>query len=84
MGSAAAEPYIGDVANAYNDGPIESASSWGRSTRSNLLPRRRLNTGESLVHRHRTIHVQADAATLARWPRTPWASTSRLFADSCS
>jgi len=60
-----AEPYVGDVANAYNDGPNESGEQLGAFYEiESLSPAVELKTGESLVHRHSTIHVQTDAATL--------------------
>ena len=34
-----------------------------------LSPAGQLETGQSLVHRHRTVHVQADPAVLARLAR---------------
>ncbi len=63
-----AKPFVGDVANTYNDGPPEP----GKKGLGNfyeiesLSPARALATGESLVHHHRTLHIQADPATLAR------------------
>jgi len=62
-----AEPYTGDVANAYNDGPNESGEQLGAFYEiESLSPAAELQTGESLVHCHRTMHVRADAATLKR------------------
>ncbi|NQU23109.1 MAG: hypothetical protein HQ567_17665 [Candidatus Nealsonbacteria bacterium] len=61
-----AEPYRGDVANAYNDGPNESGQQLGAFYEiESLSPATALHAGESLEHRHRTIHVRADAETLA-------------------
>lgn len=61
-----AEPYRGDVVNAYNDGPNDLGSQLGAFFEiESISPAPVLQTGESLVHRHRTIHVQADRATLA-------------------
>jgi acetyl esterase/lipase len=63
-----AKPYVGDVVNTYNDGPPEP----GKKGLGNfyeiesLSPTRALATGQSLVHHHRTLHIQADPATLAR------------------
>ena len=60
-----AEPYVGDVANAYNDGPNESGEQLGAFYEiESLSPAAALQTGESLEHRHRTIHIQADRDTL--------------------
>ena len=61
-------PYTGDVANAYNDGPPgEGQKQLGNFYEiESLSPAAELATGESLTHHHRTIHVQADVATLAK------------------
>ncbi len=60
-----AEPYTGDVANAYNDGPNKTGEQLGAFCEiESLSPAGELAAGESLVHRHRTLHVRADAATL--------------------
>jgi hypothetical protein len=62
------EPYQGDVANAYNDGP----SAPGKEQMGNfyeiesLSPAAELAKGKSLTHHHRTIHIQADPATLEK------------------
>jgi acetyl esterase/lipase len=63
-----AEPYVGDVANTYNDGPpAPGQKGLGPFYEiESLSPTRALATGESLVHHHRTLHIQADPATLAR------------------
>ncbi len=61
------KPYSGDVSNAYNDGPNELGSQLGAFYEiESISPARELKTGESLAHRHRTIHVQADMDTLRR------------------
>jgi hypothetical protein len=62
-----AKPYVGDVANAYNDGPNDLGSQLGAFYEiESISPALVLKTGESLVHRHRTVHIQADADTLAK------------------
>jgi acetyl esterase/lipase len=63
-----AEPYLGDVANTYNDGPPEPGKKGLGPFYEieSLSPARALATGEKLVHQHRTLHIQADPATLAR------------------
>lgn len=60
-----AEPYVGDVANAYNDGPNESGSQLGAFYEiESLSPAAELTPGESLEHRHRTLHVRAPLEVL--------------------
>ncbi len=60
--------YSGDVANAYNDGPLEP----GQKGMGNfyeiesLSPAVELLMGKSLTHSHRTVHVQADMGTLTQ------------------
>jgi hypothetical protein len=61
-----AEPYVGDVANSYNDGPAASAEQLGAFYEiESLSPAAPLKTGESLLHRHRTVHLQADLEVLS-------------------
>ncbi len=59
------------MANSYNDGPPEpgTAAMGAFYEIESLSPARPLATGESLTHRHRTLHIQADAATLAKLAR---------------
>jgi hypothetical protein len=66
-----AEPYRGDVANSYNDGPPEPGKPGLGAFYEieSLSPAVALATGESLAHRHRTVHVQADPATLTELAR---------------
>jgi hypothetical protein len=59
------KPYVGDVANAYNDGPNDLGKQMGAFYEiESISPAKELKTGESLSHTHRTIHVQADRETL--------------------
>ncbi len=62
-----AEPYKGDVANSYNDGPpAPGAKGLGAFYEvESLSPAKALASGESLTHRHRTVHIQADLKVLA-------------------
>lgn len=62
------EPYVGDVANGYNDGPPEpDKPGLGAFYEiESLSPAAALKRGESLTHRHRTLHVQADPPTLGK------------------
>jgi hypothetical protein len=60
------EPYRGDVVNSYNDGPPAPGAKplgpfYELETSS---PARALAPGERLVHVHRTLHAQGDAAGL--------------------
>ncbi len=60
-----AKPYVGDVANAYNDGPNDLGQQMGSFYEiESVSPAPTLKKSESLVHRHRTVHIQADAETL--------------------
>jgi hypothetical protein len=60
-----AKPYVGDVANAYNDGPNDLGKRMGAFYEiESISPAKELKTGESLSHSHRTIHIQADPETL--------------------
>jgi hypothetical protein len=62
-----AKPYTGDVANAYNDGPNDLGKQMGAFYEiESVSPALVLKPGASLVHRHRTVHIQADAVTLAK------------------
>jgi len=66
-GGPLAQPYRGDVANAYNDGPpAPGKKGLGPFYEiESLSPARELKQGESLSHQHRTIHIQAEPAVLA-------------------
>ena len=60
------EPYRGDVVNSYNDGPPAPGAKplgpfYELETSS---PAQALAPGERLVHVHRTLHAQGDAAGL--------------------
>jgi hypothetical protein len=61
-----AEPFQGDVANSYNDGPKQGGGDpYGAFYEiETVSPALELKTGQSLKHCHRTVHVQADAETL--------------------
>ena len=60
-----ADPFRGDVINAYNDGPLEDGSIMGpffelesSSSAADLRP------GETIVHTHTTIHLRGPLETL--------------------
>jgi len=65
--SPLAEPYVGDVINSYNDGPASpDEAGFGEFYEiESLSPAKVLGSGQSLEHRHRTFHLQADESTLA-------------------
>jgi hypothetical protein len=66
-----AEPYVGDVANSYNDGPLgPGKKGLGAFFEvESLSPATGLAVGQSLTHRHATIHVQAETSLLSRLAR---------------
>jgi hypothetical protein len=70
-GATRTEPYSGDAVNAYNDGPLAPGKKGlGPFCEiESLSPAAALKTGQSLAHRHCTIHIQADPAVLARIAR---------------
>lgn len=60
-----AEPFSGDVVNAYNDGPVNGGEALGgfyelesSSPAANLKPR------ESLIHKHYTVHIEGSKEKL--------------------
>lgn len=63
-----AEPFAGDALNSYNDGPPEpgAKSLGGFYELETLSPAEELQAGDSLVHRHRTFHIQADMPVLSK------------------
>lgn len=60
------EPYVGDVANSYNDGPAgpDKPGLGPFYEIESLSPAAALPTGGRLEHCHRTVHVQGDYAVL--------------------
>jgi len=61
-----AEPYVGDVANSYNDGPAgpDKPGLGPFYEIESLSPAKELKHGETLEHAHRTVHIQGDYETL--------------------
>ena len=60
------EPYAGDVANSYNDGPPAPGKPplgpfWELETSSRAAA---LAPGESITHVHRTVHLTGPQASL--------------------
>jgi len=61
------EPFTGDVANAYNDGPQADGSQLGPFYElESSSPAKELKQGESLRHRHTTLHLEGDEIELNR------------------
>lgn len=60
------DPYAGDVINAYNDGPVDDGSIMGPFYEiESSSCAKELDKGESLIHRHRTVHIQGDEEKLS-------------------
>jgi len=59
-------PFVGDAFNSYNDGSgDEGKPREAFYELETLSPTKKLATGESLRHAHRTFHVQGDLPTLS-------------------
>ena len=53
------EPFMGDAVNSYNDGPQADGSQLGPFYElESSSPVRELKKGETLIHRHVTLHVE--------------------------
>ncbi len=60
-----ADPFRGDVINAYNDGPLEDGSIMGPFYElESSSPAAELRPGETIVHTHTTIHLKGDLEAL--------------------
>lgn len=59
------EPYKGDAANSYNDGPVEDGTQMGPFYElESSSPTKALKKGETLTHRSRTYHFEGDEKAL--------------------
>lgn len=59
------DPFAGDVANSYNDGPLEDGSQMGPFYElESSSPAAGLEPGSSLTHIHTTLHLKGDKSTL--------------------
>jgi hypothetical protein len=67
MWQTQADPYGGDVVNAYNDGPTEPGkpSLGGFYELETSSPAAALAPGQSITHVHTTLHIIGDPAALA-------------------
>lgn len=60
------DPYMGDVINSYNDGPVEDGSIMGPFYEiETSSPAAQLQPKESLTHSQRVVHIQGDKEKLA-------------------
>jgi hypothetical protein len=59
------EPYRGDAVNSYNDGPLASGGQLGPFYElESSSPAKELKPGETLTHRHITLHLEGDETRL--------------------
>ncbi len=59
------EPFKGDAANSYNDGPVEDGTQMGPFYElESSSPAKALKRGETLTHRSRTYHFEGDKMAL--------------------
>jgi hypothetical protein len=70
-GAEQAEPFRGDVLHTYNDGPsAPGAEPFGPFYElESSSPAAALAPGESIAHRHRTLHLEGERAALDRAAR---------------
>ncbi len=59
------QPFAGDVANSYNDGPVEDGSMLGPFYElESSSPAAFLSPDESMTHMHQTIHIEGEEVEL--------------------
>ena len=59
------EPYRGDAVNSYNDGPLATGGQLGPFYElESSSPAKELKPGETLTHRHMTLHLEGDETLL--------------------
>lgn len=59
------EPFKGDAANSYNDGPVEDGTQMGPFYElESSSPTKALKKGETLTHRSRTYHFEGNEKAL--------------------
>lgn len=76
------QPYKGDALNAYNDGPLADGGQMGPFYElESSSPVRPLKRGETLVHHHRTFHVEGNRDALQRLARTVLGVDLRQLTD---
>jgi len=61
------DPFKGDAVNAYNDGPQEDGSQLGPFYElESSSPALELKEGETLIHRHTTLHLEGSEEELSK------------------
>lgn len=63
------DPYSGDAANSYNDGPIDGKQLGKFYELESSSPAAALKPGESITHTHRTIHLKGNKENLEKIAR---------------
>lgn len=58
------EPFSGDAANSYNDGPVDGSAMGPFYELESSSPAAFLASNESMTHLHTTIHIQGEEAEL--------------------
>lgn len=58
------EPFAGDAANSYNDGPVDGSALGPFYELESSSPAAFLTSGQSMSHTHTTIHIQGDEQEL--------------------
>ena len=59
-------PFSGDAVNAYNDGPVNGKQMGKFYEIESSSPAADLGPGESLTHKHTTIHLKGEKASLEK------------------
>lgn len=58
------DPFAGDVANSYNDGPVDGVAMGPFYELESSSPAAFLSPGSSMTHVHQTIHIAGNEASL--------------------
>jgi len=58
------DPFAGDAANSYNDGPVDGKAMGPFYELESSSPAAFLNPGESTTHVHTTVHIQGQETEL--------------------
>lgn len=58
------EPFAGDAANSYNDGPVDGSAIGPFYELESSSPAAFLSSGQSMTHTHTTVHIRGDEKDL--------------------